>query len=254
MLLFQLLQYLTLIFYFGLAALQEPGLAMEEGRLMQERPRLKPLDFDRFEVRDWGALGSGCRGGGAGVGNITVKVFHDLASSHRYRFLIQTQDYGLDSDRPLAPNLANFARECAIRFAIYPEPGFEIVDVSAHTGFEIEKKKDVEVRLKSVLTIGDHMIQPWTVQIPKNSSGRWLKTVQHFSQDVDRKEMRSLGCEEPFLLGLDLSMATFRSNPKKEVQVRMKDRQAEIILEMGECQKRQVAKSSSTPANERKPL
>jgi hypothetical protein len=219
--------------------------AEETTNLLPTQTQPQPLDFDRFEVREWGALGSGCRGGKAGAGNISVRVFHDLSAPHRYHFLVQTEDYGLDSARPISPGLANFARECAIRFAIYPQAGFKVIDASAYTGFEIQKHKGVEVRLNSAFSVGAHVTQNWSTVIPKYGAGRWLKTVQQTSQAKDRKTMRSLGCAEPFLLGLDLSVATYRVDARKDVQVSMKDRQALIILEMGECNKERVAKATS---------
>jgi len=243
---FKHIMFSIVFFSMNLTGVSKPGMAMDNSIPIQERPKIKPIDFDRFEVREWGALGSGCRGGGAGAGNITVEIFHDLSASHRYRFLIQTHDYDLDGARPIAPDLPTFAKECAVRFSIYPEPGFKVVDASAHTGFEVKKQKDVEVRLQSSLSIGAHITRTWSALIPKHSKGPWGKTVQLLSRPSDRKKLQSRDCAEPLLLGLDLSMTALRSDLKKEVQIRMKNGQVEIILEMGACQSRQVAESSSS--------
>lgn len=193
-------------------------------------PRAPP----QLEIRDWMAVGSGCRARRAEPGDVRI-ILRDPQEERRIQVLVELPGYGLEGDRPAAPGAADFARECAIRLAVHPAPGKRIKSFAASAAFRVRKDGEAKVRLRSRLLVGDATL---------DRREEWIAGGETAAErDVSlpgeraRREgfFRRLACERPKVVGFDLSATVFRESAHPAVSVGLAGHRASLTLEIEDC-------------------
>lgn len=196
-----------------------------------------------FELRDWFAFGSGCRSRAGSPGDVDIQLFEEPEARGAYRLHFTLMHYGIRPSDPLLARIPTFARECGIRLAIYPKPGSKLAGVSARPTYHVEKPLGPEVRLRSRLFTGDTQLARFERRFgPTQSvSDQSEETSWQVGMDASRV-FKGLACEQPKLVGLDLSVAVIREQSgKEEVIAELTRGELELKLEFAACSSSNVS-------------
>lgn len=183
-------------------------------------PQWDPL----LEIKDWLAMGSGCQGRkgweGKNTSNVSFHVSRDAQDPLTYWITFDASEYGLRGDQPINPQRPTFARECAFRVSAFPQKRWKIASIAMESQFVVEKDKGARAQVFNRLLTGSSSLneqhqefatgdqmrhQAVTLKISPNPEG-----AAHFSQ---------VPCEEPKVLGGDLSLVNHRDSFQDMVNI-----------------------------------
>ena len=196
------------------------------------------LETDDFELRDWFAFGSGCRARPTQPGDVTVRVSKVAGVPGRYRVGIALPSYGITPTDHLLQTTASFARECGIRLAVYPTAGKKLSNVAANPVYRVNKPAGPRTRLRARLFAGDttlFQVEKW------HPEGQELHDQEQpaygqMSTSAAQAAFDQLLCEQPRIVGLDLSAALVRQDlTRYEVTLVPVQRSVEILLQFTAC-------------------
>lgn len=202
------------------------GLARAGEAAAPERPEI--------ELRDWMAVGSGCQARLSQPGDARVQVRKDARVAGRYELQVELPSYRLEGDRPAAPGAVDFARECAIRLAVYPAQGKRLKALRGSATFSVDRDAGARIRLRSRLLLGDETLSRMET---------WVSPTGGSTQDLSIRPdaeaaggtRRASSCAEPRIVGLDLSAAIFRRSSRPTASVALARRVAFVTLEVEDC-------------------
>lgn len=195
------------------------------------------LDTQDFELRDWLAFGSGCRSRASAPGDVDLHVFEDPDAPGIYRFHFNLAHYGITPSDPLLAQVPAFARECGIRLAIYPKPGSKLANVTTRPVYHVDKGLGPEVRLRSRLFTGNSLLGLFEKRfaVTQSVSAQQEETSWQTGENAVTV-FESLACEQPKIVGLDLSVAVIRSQLGDEkVTATLDQGELELTLEFASC-------------------
>ncbi len=193
------------------------------------------LDFDDFRIEDWAALGSGCRAIKGQPANVFIAVERDLKIKSRYQIRFDLSSYELSGTDPVQPDTPTFARECGIRVAIYPKKGKKVSAVESRATFTGKKPRDVRVLLKGRMFLGYRDLATWARTFGEEVHWSGEESIVLKPDAEGKKVFPEIRCEQPKLVGLDLSISNFRKDFEHPIQVGLKNRQAVITVEVASC-------------------
>lgn len=190
-----------------------------------------------FEIRDWFALGSGCRARPPEIpGDVALELLTPLDKPGQYAVKVRLPKYGIRREDEWFQVAPEFARECGVRLAVYPAAGMKLRDVVAQPSFQIDKPEGSKVRLRSRLVVGDATLsahEQW-LEAPEVASHA-VRTMKLHS-DRGQSVFEGLKCEQPKVIGLDLSTAVYRNEKGPgDVSVLPDDGSVEIVLNFESC-------------------
>jgi hypothetical protein len=189
-----------------------------------------------LEIRDWFALGSGCRALPTGPRDVEVALVGVPDHPQRYRVSVRFADYELDGEQPPAPGVTRFARECGVRLAVYPPVGTKLSNVAADVPFVVAKDAGAAVRLRSRLFLGDVDLEYFEALVPAAEAVSRDYPVTLRPSPEARTEFARLRCGQPKIIGLDVSAAVLGDDAEARVNARVRGGLAVITIELGECE------------------
>jgi hypothetical protein len=195
------------------------------------------LRTDDFELRDWLAFGSGCRARPTSPGDVTLESSEVSGVRGRHRIRFALPNYGIRATDSLFQTKAAFARECGLRLAIYPTAGKKLTDVAAEPVFRVNKPAGPRVRLRTRLFVGDTALFRFENWLPEELTLH-EQEQRAFAQSEARPNALFEGqlCEQPRIVGLDLSTAVVRENlTHYDVTVAPDHDSVEILLQFSAC-------------------
>lgn len=186
-------------------------------------------------VRSWFALGSGCRALPDRPRDVDLEIGRDAGDPRRYWLRFRMPRYRLDGDRPVAPGAATFARECGLRVGVYPGADLKLRTVAADVPYLVRKDAGAEVRLRSRLFVGNTDLEQRVTRVDAAAAvDRGYRTHLRASAPAQRA-LDSLRCEQPKIVGLDISAATFRDDTSPGVLVELDGHLATVVVELEAC-------------------
>src|SRR5262249_52534408 len=131
-----------------------------------------------LEIRDWVALGSGCRGSKKEPGgNVNVEVKPVPNVPDRYIIKVYIPDYALSGDVPITPDKPTFARECSLRMATYPQKGWQIHMISADMKIDARKSALARLLLTSRIAFANGSLGKWEKELTNDQSTHLTQMV-----------------------------------------------------------------------------
>lgn len=188
-----------------------------------------------FELRDWFAFGSGCRSRPTLPGDVSLQVKEAAQGSARVE--VTLNDFGILPGEPIARTVPSFARECGIRLAVHPAVGKRLRAVSVAPVYRVDKPVGSRVRLRGRLLVGDATLARFEKWFEEAETVRDQQLPVDWSSDVGAQTLfHGLSCEQPKIVGLDISAAVVRAKASpSEVAISMHRRSVEILLEFEDC-------------------
>ncbi|MCB9228905.1 MAG: hypothetical protein H6618_04770 [Deltaproteobacteria bacterium] len=183
----------------------------------------KVSDKNPLEMRDWLALGSGCRGR-QGENRKDSKVRAEIHADRRnpmiYHVDFALDSYQLNGDKAVGDK-ATFARECSLRIAAYPGKNLKISNFSMETSLDVQRDKGSALTLASRIMTAQGSLNEWSFIHEKNSAMQ--NSTHKISLSPDQhghKMMSDIPCETPKILGADFRIINERENFRPKVLVK----------------------------------
>lgn len=189
-------------------------------------------------LNDWFALGSGCRAKSDLSGNVRMEQLPaDPAHPDTYRVKFTFTGFELRGDTA-DKQVAQFARECAVRLNINPPAGKKLVELRAKTAVSAGKDIGASLDLLAELKLGAASLG--TVRKTLDANARAVAqedAIDLASGAKSGQPLPSLGCSEAKIIGFDYSWIARRE--KQELSSLSVDlgREKSLILEatLAEC-------------------
>ncbi len=189
------------------------------------------------DFRDWFALGSGCNAQDKSLNNVKMKVSTDPQNPNQYQVLFDMGSYRLSGNKPINKEDPNFARECSLRFSIYPPPFTRLKNVEANTRFLISKDKGAKTELHTRLLLPQGTLKDWQHISEREINLKNEKVTMYLSPDEKGKKMlNAISCGEAKIIGLDLGFENKRQSFKPKVDMKHdKPNTVEFLVELESC-------------------
>ncbi|MBP6217224.1 MAG: hypothetical protein KA436_01405 [Oligoflexales bacterium] len=203
-----------------------------------------PASDPTLNLDKWIAAGSGCseykedkEGHFQGIRLASREL--DAANPMIHKFTFSMDSYMLLGNSPIHKNRASFARECSIRLALRPSPGYRIKDLTMQTELSLHKSKGVSAELHSRLMTGTGILAQWGKIYPEKENILSRKLPLLLSTDEKGKQILSQeACGSEKLVGADLSFLNRRKSFKNRVEVQHSGAKELLIsVEMETCPK-----------------
>lgn len=179
-----------------------------------EAPVLSPL-----EVRDWFALGSGCRGRKGEEGKVKINVRQNQLNQQIYHVDFELDSYQLDGDKAISEK-PSFARECSLRIAAYPGKNLRISNLSMDADLGVRKDKGSSLTLISRILTVQGNLNEWSVIHDKGERiARKTHKIYLSPDENGRNLLGNIPCETPKILGADFQILNERESFKPKVRV-----------------------------------
>lgn len=180
-----------------------------------------PTEQQSLEVKEWFALGSGCRGRNSEPGDVKVttaplKATAKSGKEDGVNLLIKLPTYKLDGNKPIRAEHPTFARECALRFGVFPAPGTRISEVRTAGTVSFRKDLGAKVRLATQLHLGETVAAQKELEFDKDrnifSGNEQINIVASVGNPMSKAALLSSACGAPRVVGVDLSFTTWRDS------------------------------------------
>ncbi len=169
-------------------------------------------------VKEWFALGSGCKAKHDLPGDVSLSVRVDKSQHNSMVLTFHLPRYELDGRKPINPKNATFARECALRAALEIPPGKRIRSLRTNVPFVVSKGIGAKIQLAAQAHLGNVVVDSKTVT---EDSSKVLANQAHTvglfasaqsSLVVSDASFPPQTCGAGKLVGLDLSMTNWRDS------------------------------------------
>jgi hypothetical protein len=187
-----------------------------------------------LEIRDWFALGSGCRAIPDQGGDVRYELIPDPNVPNRYAAVLHFDSFALRGDQPISEGEPSFARECGIRFGIYPAAGFKLRRAQARYTFTVERDPAAKVRLRGRLFLGKDDLERAEVWLDHDDPASASRQFD-LAPAPGRDPFANLRCEEAKIVGLDISAATMRDRSDMPVLAKLKNDRAVVVFDVTPC-------------------
>ena len=173
-----------------------------------------------LEIKDWMAAGSGCRARMNQDGNIHMNVVRDDKDLTTYHFYFDISGYSLDGTQPINAERPTFARECAFRVAAYPANRWRISNMEVTTDFIVSKSVGSTAELYTKLLTGSAPLGEWSQVLGKTEQAiKQPISVSLRPNDRGLAHLSSIECEQPKVLGADISLVNRRESFEQKVNI-----------------------------------
>lgn len=189
-----------------------------------------------LQIKDWFALGSGCKGRPGGVGDVRMKMLKSKDPLN-YQVTFSKGSYELNSFKSLSRK-PSFARECALRIAAYPPPGFRIAYVQAWGSILLSKDKGAAAQVKAQLITAMGNLGKQSFEFSKNLRVLDRKINLVLKPDIDGKQLlKEIPCDKPKIIGIDFQFVNQKESfvPKVKIRPDQKDL-ATMQITLEKCQ------------------
>ncbi|MBI2602432.1 MAG: hypothetical protein HYW48_05185 [Deltaproteobacteria bacterium] len=191
------------------------------------------------EIKDWFALGSGCRGREGGIGDIRMTMTPDGQNPDRLSVSFSMGSYKLSGKDPVNADTPTFARECSLRFALYPPPFKRVKNIEVSTAFQVDKEKGATAELHSRLMTATGTLKSWDQVLGKEQSTKGQTLSMNLAPDENGKRILSdLACGEAKVLGADFTFLNRRDSFKEQVEMKHDfSNKVEFTIQLESCGK-----------------
>jgi hypothetical protein len=145
--------------------------------------------------------------------------------------------YKLSGSNPVTKDSQNFARECALRFAIYPQAKTRIKTIELATDFVVKKDKGVDAEVHSRLMTPSGTLAEWEKILTSNTSLKDERIAMNLTPSAEGKEvLGKLKCGDPRIFGADFTFENRRKSFKENVEMSHDEKnQVRFIIQLEPC-------------------
>ncbi len=177
-------------------------------------------------VKEWFALGSGCRAKHDVPGDVSVRVLKsETTGTNTLAVAFSLPQYRLEGEAPIRPQNPTFARECALRMALKMPPNTRIRSVRTAAPFVVSKDVGAKLRLAAQLHLGNTIVDSKLLELASETKELGKPQLMSLFAAAESPLVVS---SEPFpqqecgtdkLLGVDLSITNWRDSFTPKVSV-----------------------------------
>lgn len=189
-----------------------------------------------LQIKDWFALGSGCKGRAGGIGDIRMELIKNSQDPMLYQVIFSKGTYELDSFKSITRK-PSFARECALRIAVHPPKGFRIADVHASSVVTISKDLGAVASVKTRLITTKGSLGEIVYNFDKDVRIQEEKLSVSLNPDsVGRELLAQIPCEKPKIIGMDFQFLNEKDSyvPKVKINPSL-DSLATMLIKLDKC-------------------
>lgn len=197
--------------------------SMDNGVKQQPDQRSDPQADQNalLQIKDWMAIGSGCRGRASGIGDVRLQLQKHPQNSTSYEIIFTMGSFALQGAIPIEGARPSFARECSLRLAAFPAADYRIKDFKLAAGFLINKDKDAEALLSVRLMTGAGTLRWWEKKFSKDLTVQNERVQLTLEPNIEGKvQMSEIACGAAKILGADISFSNQRSSFIPQVSMR----------------------------------
>ena len=189
-----------------------------------------------LEIKDWFALGSGCKGRDGQIGDIRMKLEENERKPFHYQVKFTKGSYELDSFKSVSSK-PSFARECALRVAAYPPKGFRIANVTALSSVMISKDKGAIAGVKARLLTAKGDLGEKVYNFDKSLAVKEKKLELNLEPNIEgRQLLKEIPCGKPKIIGMDLQFMNEKDSYAPKVKIKpTEDHLATLQITLEKC-------------------
>ncbi len=188
-----------------------------------------------FVIREWFALGSGCRALPGAPGDVELVREGSLPGpGERHRIRFSLPNYALRGDQPVVADKPSFARQCGLRMAIYPAANKRLAGLSVRTGFTVEKAGAGRLQLKARLLLGDRTLADMAREYGPDEQVRSSHPVV-LDADSGGDAFTRLTCGQPKIVGIDVMALTLREDARDGAEVSLEGHTLTLDVRLADC-------------------
>ncbi len=188
-----------------------------------------PTQSGKLEVKEWFALGSGCRARFNQPGDVTFSISPHPSQTSTTRLQFRLPNYALDGTKPIRADHPTFARECALRMSVFPAPGTRIREIRNAAALTIRKDLGVKLQISTQMLLGDLVIAQKQIALEKERN--LFQHREDLSLVANSLADSNAACGVPRVLGVDLSLTNYRDNGNPPVLAKLIN-DGEVSLEI----------------------
>lgn len=228
----------------GSLADAESKLADSESKTAQKIASTKAIDL---ELKDWLIAGSGCVPRRlSDPGEVKVVMTQSRNEPDCYEFSINLEKYELDGANPIRKQNATFARECAIRLALYPTSNKKITYVDSGLSLAMQRSKDVKVQIRSQLLLGPDVLEDWQKEfLPNQGKTEFTQFLELKPSEKSIAHFEKVECAQPRLVGLNLSFVNYRETFDQKIKMGLVDNKVKFTIKLDDCASASGEKTSN---------
>ena len=191
-----------------------------------------------IDIKDWMTIGSGCRGG-LNRENLTgTNMTWVKDGKDRYKVTFDMGSHRLLGQKPIKKENPSFARQCALRVAVYPKTGLRIKNLTVKTGIRVDKSKAGTAQVGVRLITGKGSLALKVREYKENVKKKDFWQVDLSPDKKGAEMLAGTGCEEAKVLGADINFQTIRKDFSGKVEIAYeKSNQVEMYIDVEKCDK-----------------
>ena len=191
---------------------------------------------ESLEIKDWFALGSGCKGKAGDIGDIRMNLEKNVRDPLLYEVIFSKGSYELDSFKSITRK-PSFARECALRIAAYPPKGFRIADIKALSAVTISKDRGAMAGVKTRLLTAKGSLSEQVFNFDKNIIVKEKKLDLSLVPDsAGQAVLNEIPCDKPKIIGVDFQFTNEKESYMPKVKIKPShDKLATMLIRLEKC-------------------